>query len=205
MPLQNRLLPTGEIVANTARGTLTGNRGILHIADGVMGQALWRHKAWICCTLDWKGRKRQPMSGRQWTALFFLDEAVAFAAGHRPCAYCRRAAYNRFKNVWTNVSGKVHRARDIDTMLHAARIVTGTRSQKQHTAQLEDLPFGTIVLWNSEPNLVTDGGLHPYSLSGYGPVRTKGKRAEVTVLTPAPVVNILREGYLPSVHQSAWT
>ncbi|WP_253279588.1 hypothetical protein [Loktanella sp. 3ANDIMAR09] len=91
MPLQNRVLPTQEIVADPARGTLTGNRGILHVADGVMGRARWKSKAWICCTLDWQGRRRQLMTGRKWTELFFLDEATALAAGHRPCAYCRRA------------------------------------------------------------------------------------------------------------------
>jgi len=92
VPLQNRVLPTGEIAAIPARGTLTGNRGIIHRDDKTLGTSRWSHHAWICCTLDWQGRKRPVMTGRNWTELFFLDESVAFAAGHRPCGYCRRSA-----------------------------------------------------------------------------------------------------------------
>jgi hypothetical protein len=96
MPLRNRVRPDGQIIGTAARGLFTGNRGILHTHDKVMGPALWKHRGWICCTLDWKGRRRDLMTGRKWTELFFLDEAVAMAAGHRPCAYCRRAAYADF-------------------------------------------------------------------------------------------------------------
>jgi len=96
MALRNRVGPDGQITDATTRGMLTGNRGILHSAEKVMGPALWKHRAWICCTLDWQGRQRDVMTGRNWTELFFLDEADAMAAGHRPCAYCRRSSYNAF-------------------------------------------------------------------------------------------------------------
>jgi len=105
VPLQNRVLPTGEIAAIPARGTLTGNRGIIHRDDKTLGTSRWSHHAWICCTLDWQGRKRPVMTGRNWTELFFLDESVAFAAGHRPCGYCRRAAYNAFVAAWDLAEG----------------------------------------------------------------------------------------------------
>jgi hypothetical protein len=94
--LQNRVQPDGQILAIPARGTMTGNRGILHGPDRTLATKRWSHKAWICCVLDWQGRKRDVMTGRYWTELFFLDEAVAMAAGHRPCGYCRRADYNQF-------------------------------------------------------------------------------------------------------------
>ena len=92
-------------MADAGRGLLTGNRGILHREDGVLGRARWTHKAWISCVLDWQGRKRQVMTGRNWTELFFLDEAVAIAAGHRPCGYCRRADYRRFVAAWEIATG----------------------------------------------------------------------------------------------------
>ena len=92
-PLQNRVNPAGEIVADPARGLLMGNRGCLHRADRTLGTARWRSKLWICCVLEWRGVRRDPMPPGRWTALFFLDEATALAAGHRPCGYCRRPAY----------------------------------------------------------------------------------------------------------------
>ena len=117
-PLQNRVLPTGEIVAIPARGTMTGNRGILHRPDKTLGRARWTHKAWICCVIDFRGRRRDVMGGRSWTELFFLDEAVAFAAGHRPCAYCRRPAYTAFKAAWDGAP----KATEMDRVLHLERL-----------------------------------------------------------------------------------
>ena len=153
MPLQNRVLPTGEITAHPARGTLTGNRGILHRDDRTLGPARWTHKAWICCTLDWKGRRRAVMTGRTWTELFFLDEAVALAAGHRPCATCRRAAYRRFQTAWAAAFGTVPRGPAMDAALHAARVAPD-KTQLRHSARLGTLPAGTFVLWHDRPHLV---------------------------------------------------
>src|SRR5215831_3341931 len=96
MPLQNRVTPSGEIVADPSRGLLMGNRGCLHGQGRTLGVSRWRSKLWICCLLDYKGVQRDPMPPGRWTALFFLDEATALSAGHRPCAYCRRPDYLAF-------------------------------------------------------------------------------------------------------------
>ena len=115
-PLQNRVLPTGDIVAEPTRGTLMGNRGCLHDADRALGVARWRSKAWICCTLTWKDVRRDPMPPGRWTALFFLDEATALVAGHRPCAYCRRADFLAYAEAWRSAENLARRpwARDMD-------------------------------------------------------------------------------------------
>lgn len=201
MTLQNRVLPTQEIVADPARGTLTGNRGILHRDDRRLGRARWTHKAWICCTLDWKGVRRQVMTGRTWTELFFLDEAVALAAGHRPCALCRRAAYTAFRDAWTAAHGARALAREIDDILHAAR-VTPDRRQQRHTAPATDLPDGSFLLHDGAPHLVMGDGIHPFTPAGYAPPLRRPE-GPVTVLTPAPTIRVLAAGYRPQLHQSA--
>ena len=144
MPLQNRVLPDQTIVADPARGLLTGNRGILH-DDSQTLRHRWTAKAWICCALDWKATRRQPMTGRSWTELFFLDEAVALASGHRPCATCRRAAYNAFRDAWSRAALPGHQAPEIDAHLHAARL-TATWHQRLHQADGASLPDGTFIL-----------------------------------------------------------
>src|SRR5262245_10377094 len=125
MPLQNRVTPTGEIIADPARGTLMGNRGgPLHRPDQTLGARRWVSKAWICCRLEFKGRRRQVMSPGKYTELFFLDEATALAAGHRPCFECRRAEAEQFARLWAKVHGAHDRARagDMDRVLHAERV-----------------------------------------------------------------------------------
>jgi hypothetical protein len=188
MPLQNRVLPTGEIVADPARGMFTGNRGCLHDDQRQLGRARWKGRAWIICALDYKGWRRVVMTPRTWTELFFLDEAVALAAGHRPCALCRRAAFLAFQAG----SGGL-KAPQMDAVLHGARLEG--RGQRRHQAPLEGLPDGVFVD-HGGPHLVRGAGLWPYAPAGYGaPVaRFEG---EVTVLTPAPTVEVLRAGYRP--------
>lgn len=203
MPLQNRVLPTGEIVAITAHGTLTGNRGIIHRADQTLGASRWSHHAWICCTLDWQGRKRQVMTGRKWTELFFLDEAVALAAGHRPCGYCRRKAYQRFQQMWAKVTGTPAKAPEIDRKLHQARIVPGSRKQHRHAAPIATLPDGTLILHRDQPHLVQGRQLFAFSPGGYHAPLTRPASGEACVLTPAPIVAVLRAGYHPQIHPSA--
>src|SRR5262249_39098275 len=105
MPLQNRVTPTGEIVADPGRGLLMGNRGCLHDPARTLGVTRWRSKLWICCLLVWKDVRRDPMPPGRWTALFFLDEVTALAAGHRPCAYCRRPDYLAFAEAWRAAGG----------------------------------------------------------------------------------------------------
>jgi hypothetical protein len=198
--LQNRVLPTGDIVADPARGTLTGNRGILHDDRRTLGTRRWTHPHWICCTLDWRGTRRTPMTPGTWTELFFLDEAVAMAAGHRPCALCRRADYRAFQAAWRAGTGLPADAPAIDAHLHAAR-VTRDRRQVRHRADLRDLPGGTFVLWQDLPHLWLRGQALPHTPGGYGPPVTA--QGEVAVLTPAPLVAVLAAGYPVILHPSA--
>ena len=195
MALQNRVLPTGEIVADPARGMFTGNRGCLHDDQRQLGRARWKGRAWIICTLEYKGWRRKVMTPRTWTELFFLDEAVALAAGHRPCALCRRAAYVAFRTAW----GGAPRAPDIDAALHEARL--DGRQQRRFRADAASLPDGCFILWQGNPHLIRAGMAYPHAPAGYGPAVLMPE-GEVSVLTPAPVVGVLRRGYAPVLHSS---
>jgi hypothetical protein len=196
MPLQNRVLPTQEIIAHPARGTLTGNRGILHDDQRRLGTTRWRHKAWISCTLHYKGIRRTPMTPGTWTELFFLDEAVALAEGHRPCALCRRDAFRAFQAAWPNSPAS---APHMDAVLHAARL--DLRQQRRHTEDFGNLPGGTFILHDHRPHLVHAGNLHPYAPDGYAPP-IPCPDGTVQVLTPWPLVAVLRAGYAPALHPS---
>ena len=200
-PLQNRVLPTGEIITDPARGMLMGNRGILHDAERRLGTSRWKHPHWITCMTEFRGRSRRPMSQGAYTELFFLDEAVAFAAGHRPCAECRHDDYRRFKTAWVKGTGLPADAGSIDRALHAAR-VTRDRRQVRYSGRIAALPGGAFVLHGDQPHLWLSGQLHPFTTAGYGtpipPVDTV-----VTVLTPAPMVAVLNAGYAPLMHPSA--
>src|SRR4029453_2949482 len=154
MPLQNRVTPLGELVADPARGLVYGNRGCLHDAEG----RIRRHHAtrrWIACRLEFKGWRRTAlMQPGKFTELFFLDEATAFAAGHRPCALCRREDYVRFGEIWSQSHDWPAGADAIDEQLHAERIDLPTRTRRRHRAKYEDLPDGAFVLESDTPWLV---------------------------------------------------
>ena len=201
MTHQNRVLPTGEIIADSARGTLTGNRGILHDDHLRLGLRRWTHPHWISCTLSWKDVRRTPMTPGTWTELFFLDEAVAMAAGHRPCALCRRPAFGAFQAAWRDGTGLPANAPAIDRALHAAR-VTRDRRQVRHVAAMATLPDGTFILWQDRPHLVQPDHLRPYTPAAYDAPLPRPDTT-VTVLTPAPMVAVLNAGYAPLVHPSA--
>jgi len=204
MPLQNRVLPNGEIVAIDARGTLTGNRGIIHGPDKQLANKRWSHHAWICCVLDWQGRKRDVMSGRKWTELFFLDEATAFAAGHRPCGYCRREAYQAFKTAWNDAFGADTGAKQIDRALHAERVDPRSRSQKTYWAEAMALPTGAMYRHKRKIYLVTEEVVRPFSVEGYGPCET-APEGNVEVLTPPSMVKVLSAGYMAQLHATAFS
>ena len=203
MPLQNRVTPTGEIVADPARGLLMGNRGCLHGPDRSLGVTRWRSRLWICCTLVWRDVRRDPMPPGRWTALFFLDEATAFAAGHRPCAYCRRGDYLDYAHAWWRVAGGVRRpwAAEMDARLHSER-VRRTRAQITHVARFADVPDGAMVRLHGEPGLVADGTVRGWSLRGYAQPEALSPHAEVEVLTPPATLDAFRAGYRPWVHPS---
>lgn len=197
-PRQNRVAPTGEIVAEPVRGMFMGNRGILHDGTGRLGVARWKHRHWVCCVLAFKGRHRQVMTPNNYTELFFLDEAVALAAGHRPCAECRRADFNAFRKAF----GPGLSAPGIDAVLHPARVESRTRRQVRHEAALEGLPDGSFILHEGAAHLVQASRILPIGLSGYDTARP-APRGLVTVLTPEPTLVALKNGYRPVLHPSA--
>jgi hypothetical protein len=205
MPLQNRVLPTGEIVADPARGMLMGNRGCIHRPDRTLGATRWRTKMWISCVLDWRGRRRDVMPPGRWTALFFLDEVTALAAGHRPCGYCRRADHRWFAESWRAASGlsSVPHAGEMDIELHAERVEPRTRRKVTRAAVAGDLPDGAMILHAGTPGLWCDGSVRPWSFQGYGPPVPVGAESMVTLLTPPSIVAAIKAGYQPMAHPSA--
>ena len=191
MPLQNRVTPLGELIAVSERGLVYGNRGCLHDAERRIRRQ-FQVKRWIACRLAFRGRYRaDPMPPGRYTGLFFLDEATAFAAGHRPCAECRREDYNRYLEIVGE-----RRADDVDERLHAER--TGPR------ARASDLPDGAFILRDDEPWLVLGDELRRWTPGGYTKRRRGPSRA--TVVTPATTLEVLRAGWngvVPFLHVSA--
>src|SRR4051794_20211373 len=131
MPLQNRVTPFGDIVAIPQRGMFTGNRGIIHDpTTRTLLNRRWTSKAWLVCICEFKGRRRAVMGSRSWTELFFLDEAIALAAGHRPCFFCRRNAAKAFRDAWASGrAAEVPRAAGSDAVLHAERLEHGHKGR----------------------------------------------------------------------------
>jgi hypothetical protein len=204
VPLQNRMLPTGEIVADPARGLMMGNRGCLHGTGRQLGASRWRSPAWICCVLDWRGRRRDPMPPGRWTALFFLDEATALAAGHRPCGYCRRPDYLDFAAAWQGAQRLADRPRagQLDARLHRER-VGRPRRQLTHQAFTAGLPDGVLIRAGGRIGVLLAGQLWPWSLRGYGPPARGRLPGRAEVLTPPSTVAAIAAGYRPLVHPSA--
>lgn len=203
MALQNRVTPRSQIVADPARGMFFGNRGCLHDALGNLRRD-WVGRDWICCLTEFKGRRRAPMPPGRYTGLFFLDEAVALAAGHRPCAECRRVDYNRFRQAWWAAGlGDLPRAQQMDACLHAGRRVRGGE-QLTHLAPFGSLPDGTFVAGPDGQSLLVAGDrLLTYHPGGYGRALPRPGTGEATVLTPAPVVAVIAAGYRPQLHPTA--
>jgi len=204
MPLQNRVAPSGEIVAVPNRGLFMGNRGVLHDENKRLGRRRWVLKAWLICRLDFKGRQRTVMTPRRYTELFFFDEASALAAGHRPCYECRRADFRTWQAAWQDAQclPRPPRAPEMDACLHAERIAQGSRRNRVWQSDAADLPDGAFVMLDGEPYLVREDVLRAWSWQGYGrPVpRPLGG---ITVLTPPASVAALRAGYQPVLHPSA--
>lgn len=210
MPLQNRVAPTGEIVAHPARGLFTGNRGILHEEDRRLGTARWRTRAWIICRLEFKGVRRAVMTGRTWTELFFLDEAVALAAGHRPCAYCRRETFEAYVAAWARGNRWPGRplALEIDRTAHGERVEPRTRRQVTYAAPLHELPDGAFAALPdapAQPLLIHGDCLLPWSFDGYGAPTPRPRGVIADVLTPRSTVAALAAGYTPVLHPSAYS
>jgi hypothetical protein len=200
--LQNRVDPCGNLIKTESRGFWMGNRGILH-NDKEEVIRPFKLRAWLTCKLEFNGRKRQVMAPDRYTELFFLDEATAFAAGHRPCFECRRNDFNRFKSFWLEGNPNYgFNARTpiqhIDAILHHQRI-SGDKSKVTFQDRLNNLPDGTFILLKNQPFLILDTLAYLWSPSGYDTGIALYSHNELTVLTPRSVVNMFKAGYEPQV------
>jgi len=214
MPLQNRVTPSGNIVATPQRGLFTGNRGIIHDpATRTLLKRRWTNPAWIVCVCEFRGRRRDVMATRSWTELFFLDEATALAAGHRPCFYCRRAAAEAFRAAWQRGNGVARdSAKEIDATLHRERL--DGRAKRLHAlpGAVESLPDGAMVQARASDAdsaeashdqtssyLMSQGRALLWSFDGYRAVDTP---RDVFLLTPPSTLRALVAGYVPVLHSS---
>ena len=200
--LQNRVDPSGKIIFTPERGAWMGNRGVIHNGEKYIVKP-YALKTWITCELQFKGRHRQVMARGKYTELFFLDEATAFSAGHRPCAECRREAYNLFKSYWLkgnpgagfNLKTPISQ---IDELIHQER--TGKDKQKlTHKERLDSLPDGAFILVKDIIFLKKGESLYRWSPAGYSAAEPLPDLQEVEVLTPASIVNAFRAGYVPQM------
>lgn len=198
----NRVTPLGAIVAIPLRGAWTGNRGILHREKEIV--RLHAHEHWITCALRFRDRWHRQWQPRRFTWLYFHDEAVSLAAGHRPCAECRRADYNRFRQAWAGATaGELPPARLIDRQLHGERLVRRTRERQLHIEAWPQLPDGTFVLIDEGPAVVIGRTLVVWTAEGYRTRRRRPLRGSATVITPPSTVAVLRAGYEPQIDASA--
>jgi len=201
-PLQNRVTPTGDIIATPHRGMFTGNRGVIHDPASKTLTRRWANKAWLTCVCEFRGRRREVMGGRSWTELFFLDEATALSAGHRPCFYCRRDAAVRFRAAWEAGNGATNvSARDIDAVLHGERLSGGKKRLHPLPMPLEELPAGAMVQQGNGSYLIARRRALSWSPAGYGQAQTTLQDA--MLLTPPSTLRALSAGYRPVLHPSA--
>lgn len=198
MPKRNRVTPDGEIVAAPLRCRWMGNRGCLHV-DGEIVRP-WRSRAWITCETSYKGWSAPQWAPGRYTVLFLHDEAVALAAGHRPCALCRRPAYRAFLDAWQSAFGPRPRAAEMDERLHGARL--DGREKGRHPRSWAQLPDGVFVDLEGSPALVQGDRLVHWSPGGYGAVAARPTGGKAEVLTPSATVDVLRHGYVPQVDPS---
>lgn len=208
MPRQNRVTPFSTLIATPARGTFMGNRGCLHDDHGRIRRP-FQGKRWIICLLEFKGRKRPIMRPGHYTELFFLDEATALSAGHRPCAECQRGRFNLFRETWAKANPEIAdnprpTAVALDAILHQERTATGSQAHRFRSS-IENLPDGTFVTDDEQSAyLVLKNQLLRWSPAGYKGDPVQPIRYPVRVLTPATVVRTLGAGYPVNIHPSAY-
>lgn len=201
-PARNRVTPTGDIEAISLRGAWTGNRGILH-----SGREIVRFHGgdlWITCALEFRGRWHEQWTPHHYTYLFFHDEAVSFAAGHRPCAECRRDSYNAFRAGWAAGFGvDILSATKMNRQLHGERIVRGTHRRRLHRLPWADLPEGAFVLIDTSPVIVIGDHLTAWTREGYRGRRSRPMEGMADVLTPPSTLAALRAGYPVQIDPAA--
>jgi hypothetical protein len=194
MAARNRVTPLGEIEAFPLRGAWTGNRGILH-----RGREIVRFHAsdlWIACALEFRGRWRQQWQPHHYTFLYFHDEAVSLAAGHRPCAECRRQSYDAYREAWAEgLNAPISGAKEINRQLHRERIFRGTHRRRLHRLPWAELPDGAFVLSEETPALVLGDALVEWTRQGYAARRARPRRGTATAITPPSSLAALRAGY----------
>jgi len=201
-PARNRVTPAGDIVAIQLRGAWTGNRGILH-----SGRKIVRFHAsdlWITCALEFRGRRHEQWLPHHYTFLFFHDEAVSLAAGHRPCAECRRESYNAYRTAWAQGRGvDVPSAKQMNQQLHGERIVRGTHRRRIHKLPWAELPDGAFVLLDTSPAVVIGDQLTVWTHEGYRDKQARPPRGTASVITPPSSIAALRAGYRVQIDPSA--
>ncbi|MFZ2004183.1 MAG: hypothetical protein WAV02_03810 [Stellaceae bacterium] len=200
MPLQNRVTPFGDIVAIAQRGTFIGNRGIIHdpTTRTLLGRR-WTTKAWLVCLLHYRGRRREVMKRRSWTELFFLDEAVALAAGHRPCFYCRRDDAEAFRAAWAKGRREASSlAPEIDAVLHAERLDRGRKRIHAIPGLADELPDGVMIAAGEAAYTVVRGLAFRWTEQGYGPAQEIPRAT--SLLTPPSTLLAMRAGYRSRLH-----
>ncbi len=204
MPLQNRVLPTGDIVAIPERGMFTGNRGIIHDpATKTLFRRRWTSRAWIICLCEFKGMHREVMARQSWTELFFLDEVTALAAGHRPCFYCQRERALAFQAAWSDGNATaVPKAPEMDARLHAERLDGKAKRTYPFDGDIATLPAGTMFSVASDFYAVARPGMLRWSAGGYRPAKVP--MGKVDILTPPSTLKTLTAGYMPVFHGSAF-
>jgi hypothetical protein len=202
-PLKNRVDPFGQLISTRARGHWMGNRGLIHDINRQIIRA-FRLRAWIICQLEFRNRHRIIMSPNQYTELFFLDEATAFSAGHRPCAECRRQDYNRFKTAWIsgnpsygfNLKTPISK---IDEIIHRERIdIQGKK--RTHLGGMDSLPPGCFISHHDRPFVIKQSHrFAAWTAFGYEKTMEAPQWTEVTILTPKSLINAIQAGYTPQV------
>jgi hypothetical protein len=202
MPLQNRVTPTGEIIVTPHRGMFTGNRGIIHDPETKTLTRRWASQAWLTCVCEFRGRRREVMGGRSWTELFFLDEATALAAGHRPCFFCRRDDASRFRAAWEQGNGVTNLlARELDATLHRERLDRGRKRRHELQMPPEQLPDGAMLQEGAQIYLIVQGRGLLWTPGGYREADNVFEGA--LLLTPPSTMRALAAGYRPVLHPSA--
>jgi hypothetical protein len=200
--LQNRVDPFGTIITTTARGSYMGNRGVIHNEKREITH-VFKHKAWITCSLEFKGRKRPVMAPDRWTELFFMDEATAFAAGHRPCFECRKDDATRFKSCWiegnpTHNFSMKSSIKEIDEIIHRERIDAG-KKKVMHQRVSSQIAEGTFVMINDDAYVYRKDRLYRWTAFGYQDAIPVPQASMLTVLTPNSIVNAFCAGYVPQI------
>lgn len=201
-PMRNRVTPMGDVIATELRGAWLGNRGILH--EGTEIVRFHASDLWIICRLQYKDWRLPQWAKGHLTVLFFHDEAVAYAAGHRPCALCRREDYNEFRAALARgVGAGIPSAKDLDRRLHSERIIRGSHRRRLHPMPWNALPPGTFVLEDTSPALVLADRLVPWSRLGYGAPLERPVAGTADVITPPSTVAAFRAGFVPQIDSTA--